>query len=51
MEFHFAMQDGKGRQITDSIVRTMCSTVASHRFIHASRRKLQTGFAFNSEFR
>jgi hypothetical protein len=51
MEFHFTMQDEKGREITDSIVHTMYSTVASHLFIHESRRKFQTGFAFDSEFR
>jgi len=25
MEFHFGMQDGKGRQNTDSMVHTMCN--------------------------
>jgi len=51
MEFHFGMQDGKGRQNTDSIVHTMCNCRITSFFIHASRWKLQTGVSFDLEFR
>jgi hypothetical protein len=52
MEFHFGtqpqiiMQGEKKRKGTDSIACTVAGTVASHNFIHASKRKLQTmGFS------